>query len=132
MSRPGHGTGFTLVEIVIVVAVVAILLSMATPAYLRQGLRAHRTEAIARMLETAACQERIRAVQGQYDPAHCLPSSTTRYEYAWAGAVSNGFTVRAIPQGGQVHDECGALSLSHDGTQTANGTQSVTRCWSGR
>ncbi|WP_191621237.1 type IV pilin protein [Marinihelvus fidelis] len=132
MKRPGRARGFTLVEVIIAVAIVAILLSLAAPSYLRHGLRAHRADALGVLMVTAACQERLRAIDGHYDTGQCQPASSARYQFNYAGAsagASDGYTLRATPQGAQRRDSCGALSLSHDGARSADGRLGTVKCW---
>ena len=123
--------GFTLIELVIVVALLAILMTLATPSYRVYVMRAHRSEAIAQMLSVAQCQERTRADRGAYDLGLCLPGSLPRYQFAYqAGSGGQGWTVRAQPRDAQATDDCGTLELSHTGARHADGDE--WRCWAGR
>lgn len=123
--------GFTLIELVIVVAMLAVLMTLAMPSYRVYVMRAHRTEAIAQMLQVAQCQERTRADRGSYDPGQCLPGSLPRYQFAYqAGSGAQAWTVRALPRDAQATDDCGALELSHTGARHSDGDD--WRCWTGR
>ena len=123
--------GFTLIELVIVVALLSILVTLVTPSYRVYVMRAHRTEAIARMLQVAQCQERARADRGAYDPGQCLPGSLPRYQFAYqAGSGGQTWTVQAQPRDAQATDACGTLQLSHTGARQADGD--AWQCWTGR
>jgi type IV pilus assembly protein PilE len=123
--------GFTLIELVIVTALVALLMTLAMPSYQSFVMRAHRVEAIAGLLQVAQCQERHRARTGAYDDHSCLPGSHARYSFAYLpGMGSQGWTVLAQPLAAQQSDACGTLSLAHTGAHSASGDEF--RCWSGR
>lgn len=125
------GRGFTLVELVIVVALLAVLLVLAAPSYRQFVQRAHRVEAIAQLLRVAQCQERTRARTGVYDPASCLPAALPRYAFAYRpGTGAQAWAVLAQPQAEQSQDACGTLSLDHLGARQAGGD--AWRCWVGR
>ena len=68
--------GFSLLEIVLVVSLIGILTLLALPSYQGVMLKAHRTEAIAQLMQAAACQERTRAGRGAYDIRLCLPAAS--------------------------------------------------------
>ena len=74
-----HAAGMTLIEIVMVVAMLGILLSIAMPSYQRYVERGHRVEAIQVLLAAAACQERHRAATGFFDTTRCAGSSGGEY-----------------------------------------------------
>jgi prepilin-type N-terminal cleavage/methylation domain-containing protein len=78
--------GFTLLELVTVLAIVAVLLALAVPGYQRFAQRAERAEAVRALLAAAACQERIRAQTGYYDTTRCLD-----------GAASANYALRIEP-----------------------------------
>lgn len=128
--------GVTLVEVMIVIAVVAVLLSLAVPSYQRYLQRSHRAEAVRALLEAAACQERQRAQTGYYDTTRCLGGSTNHYHLAIAPteqARSLTYRLTAEPVTRYPDDACGALRLDQAGTRTTSGDPARwAECWSGR
>ena len=120
----------------IVIAIIAILLTLATPAFRNFSLRSQRTIAITELLQVAACQERMRAAAGMYNTATCLPSPNQyyRYQYQAPGLSSaNSFKVIAMPIQGQLKDSCGALMLDQGGyREVGNNNADVGKCWSSR
>lgn len=128
--------GMTLIELVIVVAVMGILLSIAMPSYSHYMLRVHRTEAIRMLLQASMCQERIYAGRGRYDTGQCLPSSEHqryRISYASPDTQSRDYIAMASPRGAQLDDPCGSLSLDQNGARSISASDvSVMKCWSGR
>jgi type IV pilus assembly protein PilE len=138
MGDPDRATarGMTLVELIIVVAVMGILLATAVPSYQTYMLRVHRTEAIRMLLQVAMCQERIHARAGSYDTSRCQPASAQQgYQLSYGSANTQGqpYVAIATPNGAQMADACGSLSLDQNGNRIANGskTNSV-KCWNGR
>lgn len=128
--------GVTLIELVIVVAVMGILLGTAVPSYKGYMLRVYRTEAVGLLLKAAMCQQQIRAAGGLYDTARCTPavdSSRYRIVYEPTATQTDRFLARAIPQGDQRNDRCGSLSLDQNGARSISATRENTvKCWSGR
>jgi type IV pilus assembly protein PilE len=134
-SKHASLRGFSLVEIMIVSALLAILISVAIPAYRDFTLRAHRAEAIASLMQLAGCQERIRAVTGAYDTRQCLPGASDRYGYQFEPGAQKTFVFRvtAIPHASQSADRCGSLILDQDGFRNVGNLNADTnRCWGGR
>jgi len=131
-----RGRGYSLLEILLVTALVALLLSLAVPSYRTFMLRTYRVEAIAALMQVAACQERLRVISGAYIPGHCQPEPTSRYRYSStpaAGQASMNFTITANPLNHQGKDNCGALSLDHNGFRSIENKEAdVARCWTGR
>lgn len=130
--------GFTLIEVMIVVAVVAILAAIALPSYNEYIRRGHRADARAGLLQAQQWLERAATATGVYPTS--LPASLTwsgdgskRYDIALAaGATNAAFTLTATPKGAQVGDKCGTYTLTHTGLRGANGVTSgdiVTECW---
>ena len=128
--------GFSLVEVMIVTALLAILLSLATPSYMGFKQRSQRAEAIASLLQVASCQERVRAADGMYDTRQCLPAGNKHYGYRFEPPeeqVSASYKVFAEPTVAQSADQCGAMILDQDGHRSVgNSKADIGRCWSGR
>ena len=128
--------GFSLLELVIVLAVISVLLTLAIPSYQRYTQRVHRAEAIRMMLAVADCQERVRASTGFYDTASCgegfnSDSHELRIE-PLDNTASLEYTIVAQLRQGR-DDDCGNLSLDQAGTRGIRGNQAtVSKCWGGR
>jgi len=128
--------GFSLPELVIVLAVLAVLLTIAVPSYQHYVGRVERADAIRLLLSVAGCQERIRANTGFYDTTQCvggLDNDAYGFRIQPPGSTSSsGFEVIAEPK----HENgsgCGALSLDHTGTRNAGSEKgTLSTCWGGR
>jgi len=147
MDKPGPGYwcnmrifskrhGMTLIELVIVLAVMGILLAIAVPGYGSYMLRVHRTEAIGMLLQASMCQERVYASSGNYDTNQCLPvSEHQRYRiiYTVPDSRDRSYVAMATPRGAQLSDPCGSLSLDQSGSRGISATGiSIMKCWNGR
>jgi type IV pilus assembly protein PilE len=129
--------GFTLIELMIVVAVVAILASIAYPSYQTQIRKGRMGQAQADMLEVAQFMERCFASNNTYQtcalPFAASPRTGTSY-YAITLATPNrtAFTLTATPSsaGGQNQQLCGTLTLNQAGQKTFSGTGATAgQCW---
>jgi type IV pilus assembly protein PilE len=144
-SPAAHRRGFTLVELMIVVAIVSILAMVAVPAYNSQIRKSRRAEAVAAMAQVQQAQERWRATCASYatqitttNLGDCvvgtsglgITPSGTLYSYSLSGVTAIGYTVTATPATGssQVKDTgCTTLTM----TIAASGaTQTPSKCWS--
>jgi len=128
--------GVTLIELVIVVAVMGILLSTAIPSYRSYMLRVHRTEAIRLLLRASMCQQRVRATNGHFDTSRCLPANEPqhyRLSYDPPDTQGGSFLATATPMGSQISDSCDSLTLDQSGTRGIGATDiSIVKCWNGR
>ena len=131
--------GFTLIELMIVVAIVGILSAVAYPSYTEYVRRGHRADARAGLLQAQQWLERAATATGSYPTA--LPAtltwandSTKRYTISIGGpATTSTFTLTATPKGAQVGDKCGNFTVTHTGLRGAKGVTTgniVTECWS--
>lgn len=148
LSRQGaHQTGFSLLELMLVVAIIAILGTVGLPVYNEYLLKSQRTEARRALTEIALAQERAYTANGQYAAtlgalAAAVGVSSTTAPYNGAGAAidskfaitlvtgvgDQSFTVSANKTSGPVDAQCGAtMTLDNLGTQAAGAYTS--ECW---
>lgn len=127
--------GFTLIELMIVVAVVAILAAIAYPSYQDAVRKSRRAQAKADLVELAALAERFRTVENKYT-GFTLPftqspreaGATARYTLT-ATAAANTLTLTAAPTPGQDADKCGTLTINEAGAKTESGSAALSECW---
>lgn len=121
--------GFTLIEMLVVVAIVAILAAIVYPSYQNQLRKAHRADAQSAMMDLANREQQYLLDARSYAVGSTaltslnvsLPSDVTNF-YAIsiaAGAGTPSYVITATPQGMQVPD--GPLTLDSDGNKTLNG-----------
>lgn len=109
--------GFTLIELMVVVMVVAILAAIAYPSYSSQVRKTARKEAAGVMLDVAGRMERIRSQVLAYQAF--TPDSTRRYNITLdVPAGGTEFTITATPTANQASDTCGTITLNHRGAWT--------------
>jgi type IV pilus assembly protein PilE len=131
--------GFTLVELVIVVAIIGILAAIALPGYGNYTRKAKRSDAKSALLELAGRQERIFSTTQSYTsnagslgyasfPANIPATGQASYSLSVV-ASATAFTATAAPLGSQTADQCGSFVLTESGAQTVTGTESVATCW---
>lgn len=147
--RPRPRRGFSLVELLVVMSILAIVTTVAVGSYRQYVRRAHRSDATTTLLRIAAAQEKFYAQNGHYagaaqlvaaPPAGLGIGGTERGYYSLgvsiaAGGSGIGYTASAtvIPSGAQGDDEqCWVLSVNERGLHRAearDGSDSTARCW---
>ncbi|MEW9573048.1 type IV pilin protein [Rhodanobacter sp. Si-c] len=122
-----HARGFTLIELMVVVAIVAILAAIAIPAYGRYAFRARRADGKELLLRIASAQERYYATYNKYgalaDIGFADPAKSEKGYYSVkvdmpAADKGQAFTATATGEGVQAQDACGALTINDAGVKT--------------
>lgn len=132
MHQRTRSSGFTLIEIMIVVAIVAILAAIAYPAYTDQVRKTRRADAKATLMDFAQGAERFYTQNGTYVgyglPYNESPQDSGRkfYNLAYNPAAQT-FTLSAAPKNGQEADPCGTLTINQIGTKGSDDTNE--NCW---
>ena len=135
-GHPGprrRSAGFTLIELMIAVAIVAVLLAVAMPSYREHVRKSSRAEAQAYMMAVETRQQQFLvdtrayaatvAVVGVAVPANVNAAYTL--DMPTPTAVPPAYTLTLTPKTGQSGERCGTLSINSAGTKTA----AVSGCW---
>jgi type IV pilus assembly protein PilE len=148
-------SGFTLIELMIAMAVAAILVGIAVPSYQESVMKAKRSEAKAALLGLAGAMERFYTVNNNYCGSDIVPPAvvptppvctvgapgifsqtvplnggSTTYNLTISAVARNTFTLTATAIGRMASDKCGNFSLTNTNLQTYTGTGGTQKeCW---
>lgn len=132
---------FTLIELMIVVAIVGILAAVAYPSYLDYIAKARRGDAVSVLMENAQWMERYFTQNNSYLNGAANPvlpileapkdGTAKYYDITFSGTnTQTTYTLVATPKGGMASDACGAFTLTEAGVKgTSSGTLSSQQCW---
>lgn len=122
MMKQGRGrAGFSLLELLIVVSIVAILASIVLPNYSDALQRGRRVDAITALLNVQIAQERWRANHSSYasfdDLGLAELSADGHYQLALDALTAGSYFATAVPlaDGPQHDDDCGSFALDQRG-----------------
>lgn len=129
--RPGS-RGFSLIELLVTIAVAGILLGIALPSWQAMLLRVHREDGRQLLLLNAHRLQRCFTLEGVYDGSCWLRETSDDGRYRLESRLRpSTYALRAVPVEGtsQANDaECAALTRDHTGRAGADGPAGAA-CW---
>lgn len=138
----GAQSGFTLIEVIIVVAIIGILAAVAYPSYQESIRRSARADVQSDMMELAQVSERFFTANNRYDQTRvgapfALPfaqsprtGANPRYNINFVSAApGQTYLLQAVPVGAQAADTCGTLSINQLGVTLPALGANNRPCW---
>jgi type IV pilus assembly protein PilE len=140
--KTGCNGGFTLTEVMIVLAVVAVLMAIALPGYQEAQKKARRSAAKTALQGLTIALQRYYTEQspstyigatlggsGIYPNEAPIDGATKFYNLSITASTATSYTIRATPKNGQAGDDCGAFTLTSLGVKGVTGSLSWSTCW---
>ena len=121
-------SGFTLVELLIVLAIIGILGAISYPLYNKHLVKARRTCAMTTLMDLAGQMEEQYVLSNTYNKVTIEDSKDYHFEMTPKDDI---YTLRAVPFGKQAKADilCGSLMLDQNGGRSVSGSGTVEECW---
>lgn len=134
-----NARGYTLVELLVTVGIVALLAGIAYPAFLTQVRKGHRADALTTVNAISSSLERCYAAAYSYAGCANVTSGTSAslggYYSVTVATAATTYSVTAVPTGSQALDTtCASIVLSNTGQSATDsgGTDQTSTCWGSR
>ncbi|MGB0513331.1 MAG: type IV pilin protein [Wenzhouxiangellaceae bacterium] len=132
-----RNAGFTLVELLVAMAILGIVLGVAIPNYRQWVLESGRSEAMSVLMQGAQTLERCFTRYSAYNDGNCalgagdtVMSENNKYQLTVSTVTANTFSLTAAPQGKQAEDtKCGSFTLSNTGARGVSTGTDPAECW---
>lgn len=138
-AHPRSGRGFTLIELMVVVAIVGVLAAVGYPSYTEHVSKGRRSEAQTVLLESAQYLQRYYAAKNTFDgatlpakytvsPKGASASTKTHTVSLTVNADKRSYTLSAAPSSSYPDSKCGTLKLTDTGAKSSTAGTTAT-CW---
>ncbi len=130
--------GFTLIEVMIVVAILGIIAAVALPSYRDSVMKSRRSDAKSALMQASQAMEKYYTENQKYTGAtlaavYKTTSPDGYYTLSFtANPTAAAYTVQAAPTAGkgQTNDKCGTFSITETGVKgVSGGSLTVADCW---
>lgn len=141
-NRRSRSSGFTLIEVMIVVAIIGIIAAISYPSYQEHVRKTKRADAQTALMELSQFMERYYTANGRYltsdNAAPTLPfteapkdgaGKSYNLSFAENSPTANSYTLQAAPKGSMTGDKCGTLTLTSTGAKGQAADASMAECW---
>lgn len=136
MKNAAQKKAFSLIELLVTLAIVAILATIAIPAYSSHLIKAKRRHAETALMHLAIRLEQFHSLEGTYQHANgktlqIAELEDSDYVLSIQTQTEHDFLITATPlsQTARKDTQCGTLSLNAAGHRMISGTGSVKTCW---
>lgn len=127
-------SGFTLIEVMVVVAVISVLAAIAWPMFEEQSMKGRRANAIISLTRVSNELNKYfsdNETYVDYSISAAATANLKNYTITLTELTANTYTVTATPTGAQADDaDCTTLTINHLGQKGYTGAApSAARCW---